>query len=483
MAASKQRSTLPVPTVENLHTLLTSYLSDPDPSVCVVFGKKETFKGAKGNKVDLPYHFIDKAGKEWASSVSGDTVIIRGLPEAKDNAKPPKDLSIKISKVTAADIAVGDYKKKDTSTMAPEVAAKYEADYNKTIETYVRKTNMLAELGLLLDRILPAAFRRWYATVGKDDPDVMNQMVWPIWTTRVKVVVDGATTWKEVTPYFGIKAPIFKYDIANAKHLGAEQYDKMIGFYWAASKKFVHTFKRVDPNTGDKVDAYVEFKDGRRPITAENAHLFITKNSALKIFTIEFAPMSISSFGIAFPRKFAGFKPNVIKTHVTKLMGEQLTPEQQAAEQAQEEEEGLFDAPEPQILDETKVAIQAQPGTTGKATDLSAVKELEAQFQAQSLVQIPPVTQMAPAPAPITIPPPVTQMAPAPAAAPQYAQPMQQYPAVPQYVQQPAPAALPAVPQYVQQPAPAALPAIPLSLPPQFAGPTIPSISNILPSN
>lgn len=487
MAASKQRSTLPEPSVETLYNILTSYANDPDPSLCVVYGKKETFKGDKGFKIDVPYHFVDKTGKEWRSSIVGDTVIIsRGIPKIKDGADMPKDVVVKISNITAADISVGDYKKKDTSAMAPEDAKKYEDSYNKTINTYVAKTNMLAEVGRLLNHILPLAFKRWSSTVGKDDPDVINQVVWAIWTTRVKVMVDGSNTWKDVAvPYFGIKAPVFKHDIKNPKHFGAEQFNRMIGFYWAASKKFVHTFKRVDPVSNEKVDAYIEYKDGRRPITCDTAHLFITKNSALKLFTIELAPMSISSFGIAFPRKFAAFKPNVIKTHITQLSADQLTPEQQAAEREQDEQEDLFDTPEAQVYDESKVTIQTSQATgAGKATDLSAVAALESIYQAQST--IPPTTQMAP--------PPTTQLAPQP----QYTQATP----VPMY-QQPAPQPNPQNPQqvtsmytlpqpYPQQyqqapqqapPAPAPLPAA-FSLPPAFQpapAPVIGGISNILP--
>lgn len=436
---SKQRSNLPEPSVETLHALLTSYLNDPDPSLCVVFGKKETFPGARGNKIDVDYHFVDKTGKEWKATMTGANVIIsRAVNKPGEKDPNPRNINVKISPIKPEDIMMGDYKKKDTATMSPEDAAKYNANYQKALDTYVKNTNMLVEIGKMLNVILPAAFKRWYTTISPNDPDVGNQMVWPIFTTRVKVVVDRQTTWKELAvPYFGIKGQVFHYDEKNAKHIGAHVYNRQLGMYWAAQKRFVHLFKKIDPNTNEKHDAYNEFTDGRRPVTCDTAHLFITRNSSLRTFTIELGNMNISTFGISFSRKFAVFKDNVVKTHISAIAMDSLTPEQRQAEQEAEEADDLFDAPDAVALDFNKLNIGSSGAVESKGVDQSAASAIAASFE---MPQLPPQPQQ--------LPPQQQQL-------PQVIQTPQ-----PQVIQTSQPQVMQQLPQVMQTPQPQQLPQV-----------------------
>ena len=465
MAANKPNANLPEPTTEQLYQILASYINDPDPSACVVFGKKNTIAGKKGNKHGVPYHFVDKTGKAWKSTFSGaDAIIARPASKPSDKIPDPKGVNVKITPVKPEDIMIGDFKKKDTSTMSPEEATVYETKYNKTITAFVSNTNMLAEIGRMLNTILPKAFERWYATDGRGDPDVVPK-VYPVWTTSVKTLVEGKTVMKELAiPYFGILARMFKHDPMNPTHVGADQYHGMIGIYWAKEKRFIQTFKKIDPKTNEKRDAYIDFKEGPQPLRYSTAYLFITRNSILRTYTIELAPMTISTFGISFPRLFAPFKVNSIKTHISVISADQLTPEQRQAEADAENEGDLFDTPDAVAVDADKINVAQSGAAEAKSgVDMSAVNAIEQAFAAQTLSapvplpQIPvptPAPAPAPAPAPIAAIPQIPVTAPAPA--PVAPAPIAAIPQIPVTAPAPAPAA----------PAPiAGIPQIPVTAP------------------
>ena len=506
---ASQQSRLPTPSLQVLHNLLSSYMSDPDPSQCIVLGEKKMTPGKNGVQIKIPFYLRAKDGTCYSSSVSGEGAIIgRGTTKLNEKYPNPRFIKVRFNHIKLEDICLGDYKKKDTSTMTPEDAKKYEDGYNTTMNNFVTKTNMLVDILRMMNHVTSLAAKRYMAT----DPDVPNPKLWPNETVKIPTKVENNQQQYKVLdrPIYPVKVQVFHFNPSAPDVVQASAvYNRMLGFYWKAQNRFVHVLKREDPKDRKiKSAAYVEFKDGPKPVTCDTANLFITRNSIFRTYTIDFEPINLSGAGVSYPVKFNPFKENVIKTHVSILTSEHLTPEQQAAEQEADAEEELFDTQDAPVYDMSQLSIQGSQATEAKkGVDLSAIATFESQFTGapqvqqlapQPIAQLPPqpqqlapqpIAQLPPQPQPQQLAPqPIAQLPPQPQPIPQQVQPqvpvqqlapqpipqqVQQYAQVP--VQQYAPVPVPA-------PASAQAPTMQFNMPPQFQPiPSIPSISSVLP--